>query len=519
MSYSATRSYAPLSPSKAHTAGDPVLRDSTIPLQVDRAPRRAKPSVGLRWAVAVGSLVLVATVLLGWISLDQQQRNLETYIDLFGRSMAAQLAGAAADPLFAQERQPIESLLRDLPKNPALRGAAIVRDAAIKGTGGRLIADGLVPSDPQNVPASGVLDWEWMAEGGKSRRARSYWAPIRFLDMEAEAGQAVVTLDADMLDRSLMAALSGTLLASAVLIPITVGAGVLLGRRLARPLQTLAALSRRAEAGAQVRMPQARGDKEIDRIVQAFNRLAEGVRERDRLEQTLNRRVPVPLTRRLHQDPVESSVTHTVTIDGSVLFCDVTGFTALAEPLPPDRVVALLNEYYLYITSAAESCGGVVDSFIGDCVMVVFGDASADPLHALHAATCALLIRDTVARVNERRAVLGQAPVRFRIGVNSGPMALCEIGGTQRSQVTVIGDTVNVAARLCGLGRPGEITLGEHTASGPEVAARLKLIRLPRHPVRGREQAVTPFRVDALTDDHQGQLLHTLNRILPHETT
>jgi adenylate cyclase len=487
------------------------MADVTLPLGTVKkiSVPRSRLSLGVRWSVAVAVLVATTMGLLGWIAMDQQQRAFARQLDLFGKSMAAQLAGSAGEPLLADDRLALRLLIAQMPHDAGLRGTAIL------GRGRPMIGQGIVPPAPRAAPQGDVLDWTWTGADGTVHRARTYWAPVRFGGLDA--GLALVTLDADVLAQGLRSAISGTLLASLLLIPLAVGAAVLLARRLTRPLQALASLSGDLERGTPLDIPPAEGRSELDHIVQSFNRLAASIREKDRLETLLNRCVPLPLTRHLPQDPALPGL-HAVNLEGSVLFCDVTGFTALSEPLPPDEVVYLLNEYFLYITSAAHSCGGVVDSFSGDSVMVVFADDADDPLHGLHAATCALLIRDTVARLNQCREARGERVVRFRIGVNSGPMALCYLGGEERIQPTVIGDAVNVAARLCGLGHPGEVTLGEGTAQAPEVAIRLRLTPLPVQPLRGRHEQMGPYRAEALADTHHSQLQEILERILPRGT-
>jgi class 3 adenylate cyclase len=84
-------------------------------------------------------------------------------------------------------------------------------------------------------------------------------------------------------------------------------------------------------------------------------------------------------------------------------------------------------------------------------------------------------------------------------------------------QPTVIGDTVNVAARLCGQCEPGEVVLGEQTVDSPEIAKRLRLTPMPPRPLKGRRQPVTPNRADTLAPEHQSQLTELLDRILPTE--
>jgi class 3 adenylate cyclase/tetratricopeptide (TPR) repeat protein len=132
----------------------------------------------------------------------------------------------------------------------------------------------------------------------------------------------------------------------------------------------------------------------------------------------------------------------------AVLFCDVRDFTTLTEGLPPEQIVELLNEWFTEATGAIRRHGGVVDMFIGDAVMALFGvpeprvDAAADAVRA------ALVMRDTLAAMNLRQQALGGKELRVGIGIDCGEAVVGFIGSHLRQSYTAIGDVVNTAARL-----------------------------------------------------------------------
>lgn len=463
-------------------------------------------SIAVKWSAAVIALILGCMSLFGWVAVQQQQRNFAAQIDRLGQAMAAQLAAAVGEPLLADEHLTLGVMLQRLTDQAGVLGASV------EGIGMEAITSGIGPA-PSRFDSSGTSTaWYWQDAEHVKHLARDYSATIYF--GSTRVGDVVVTLDADGFDRRLELILRNLTLAAVLLVTSAVLLAVVLAHRLVRPLRTLATIGGSLERGGPATVSATSGSAEVDRVVQVFNRLAVGFQDKQHLENLLSCYVPIPLVRSQLQSP-EKPVPNASRAEGSIVFSDVCGFTALSEPLPPEQIADLLNDYFLYITSAAQACGGVVDSFIGDCVMVVFAGGDADPSHALHAATCALLIRDTVKRLNARRAAAGHLPLQFRTGVNSGPVAQCNLGGLERMQPTVIGDTVNVAARLCGQGEPGEIIIGEQTAAEPQVNDRLCLTRLSPRPIRGRRQWVTPYRADALSAQHQNKLKDILDRILP----
>ncbi len=469
---------------------------------------RTSRSLTLKWSLAVGLLTTLAVVLLGWISVSQQTQAFSKQRDQFGTAMAEQLAGTAGEPVLAEDSLTLSVMVQRLVDNPRVLGAAVLGKTQVA------ISAGVQPPPHWGTDAAQPArqTWRLTDDRGVSRELLSYHAPILFEDLIA--GHALITLDAETLDRGLEGALRklGVIILLLALVMVTVG--ILLTRRLFRPLRQLASASSALGRNESTRLPEGQRQDEIGRIMAAFDRLGDQLSEQQRTKSLLQRYVPATVTRHVLDDPAPSDL-HSTSIEGSVLFCDVSDYTALSENLPAQEVVARLNEYFSSIAAAAHSCNGTVDSFSGDCAIILFGGTGPDPLHALHAATCAVLIRETVHHINRRRLAGGSTAVRFHLGVNSGPMVLCNLGGEKRMQHTVIGDTVNVASRLCNAAAPGEILVGEESVLQPQVAERLLLTSLPPRRVRGRQRLVASYKIESLTAEHERQLQRILEQIIP----
>src|SRR6185503_4466552 len=137
----------------------------------------------------------------------------------------------------------------------------------------------------------------------------------------------------------------------------------------------------------------------------------------------------------------------------SILFCDLRNFTSLAEHSTPDELVRTLNEFFSLMTEWARASGGFVDKFIGDGLLVVFGlfgdGTGSDRAHGAAAALrCAHGMLDRLGQLNTARKSAGRAALGLKIGVHTGTVVAGLIGAADRHEYTVIGDTVNVAARL-----------------------------------------------------------------------
>ena len=144
----------------------------------------------------------------------------------------------------------------------------------------------------------------------------------------------------------------------------------------------------------------------------------------------------------------------------TVVFCDVTGSTALGEHLDPESLRTVMSRYFERMQAVLESHGGTVEKFIGDAVMAVFGIPVVHEDDALRAVRAAGEMRDALAELNEDLAREWAVTLQTRIGVNTGPVVA---GDPAAGQTLVTGDAVNTAARLEQAAGPGEILIGEET--------------------------------------------------------
>ncbi len=175
----------------------------------------------------------------------------------------------------------------------------------------------------------------------------------------------------------------------------------------------------------------------------------------------------------------------------TVLFADIRNFTPLASTLAPERTVAYLNDYFAHVCPVIARNSGMVNKFVGDGLLAVFGAPGEDPQHAFHAAQAALEI---VAAASSVLRPDGK-PTRVGVGVHTGQVVLGSVGTSWRRDYTVIGDTVNVAARLEALTREcdADVLLSESTV----LAAGGELETLCQGPtlLKGRDEPVVVHKL------------------------
>jgi class 3 adenylate cyclase len=173
----------------------------------------------------------------------------------------------------------------------------------------------------------------------------------------------------------------------------------------------------------------------------------------------------------------------------SVLFCDIRGFTALTERMSPTDVVELVNEHMTAMTAVVYEHRGVIDKFVGDLVMALFGAPKSYGEDALGAVRCA---RGMVA-ARERLNAMSRHRIEIGIGVASGMVVAGRMGSSDRLSYTVLGERVNLASRLCSAAGPMEIFVDETTYL--RVGAEFGADPLPGLTLRGFSGVTPAFRV------------------------
>ena len=180
-------------------------------------------------------------------------------------------------------------------------------------------------------------------------------------------------------------------------------------------------------------------------------------------------------------------------VEVTILFADIRGFTSLTERAQPQEVVTLLNEYFELMVDEVFATGGVLDKFIGDCIMALWGAPVRRTDDAARALRAAVGMQETIADYNRVRSTQGKTLIEIGIGVNTGLAVVGNMGSSKRLEYTAIGDSVNLASRLCGLAGRGEIVASAHCV---ELAGNgFEVEELPAAKVKGKEKLVPLFRV------------------------
>ena len=303
--------------------------------------------------------------------------------------------------------------------------------------------------------------------------------------VEQASSEALAVIDQRFRDSLLFAAAA---LVGAVVL------GLLAVRVVTGPVKRLEAAAASLAAGQMGAKVEVRGTDELAQLADSFNRMSAGLQERERLRRTFSRYVSDAVASRILSEASDLDLKGEL-VEVTVLFLDVRHFSHLADLYPPQMVVELLNAYFERIVRVITEHEGVINKFIGDAIMTVFGvpKAVADP--ELRAVKAALEIQRLVRELNRERSERALEVLEFGIGVNTGAAIAGNIGSTERAEYTVIGDAVNVAQRLQAMAGAGEVHIS--TATYGRLKGRFEVEHRGEVKVKGRERPVDIYKVVA----------------------
>ncbi|MGP1587617.1 MAG: adenylate/guanylate cyclase domain-containing protein [Treponemataceae bacterium] len=289
-------------------------------------------------------------------------------------------------------------------------------------------------------------------------------------------------------------------------------------QNISRPVIALKDAAERIETGDYDVKLKPKTYDEIGLLTNSFVKMGKGLAERERLRETFGRFV--------NKDIAEKAARGELKLGGerknaTIFFSDIRSFTAISEKLNPEQVVEFLNAYMTRMVDCIQATGGVVDKFIGDAIMGIWGVpiSTGDPAKdAEQAIKAMLMMRKSLQEFNKDRGTPDKPLIKIGCGLNTGPCIAGQIGSEKRMEYTVIGDTVNTASRIEALNKPfgTDILISENTYK--LLQGKLIVEAMPSIKVKGKTDPLQIFAVVNFKGEDGPQTLKEVRAMLGIQT-
>jgi adenylate cyclase len=257
------------------------------------------------------------------------------------------------------------------------------------------------------------------------------------------------------------------------------------------PLERLGDFAKRIGTGDLTTRTTIAGRDVSGRLSERLNDMANGLQERDHVKEVFGRYIATQVSDKILKGEVNlGGESKRVTI----LFSDIRNFTGMSESMAPQQVVSFLNDYFSEMVDAVFEHGGVLDKFMGDGLMAVFGSLE-DTEHEMGAVRAALRMRALLAKINGVRAVSGIPPIAIGIGIHTDACIVGNIGSRKRLEYTVVGDGVNTSSRLQALNKEYGTTILISETTYEKIKDHFDCRQMPDAQLRGKTKNLHFYEV------------------------
>ncbi|MBN2032557.1 MAG: HAMP domain-containing protein [Deltaproteobacteria bacterium] len=470
----------------------PEKRNGTDRRKEERRSRKVRIPIFLKLAVMSTLLVCVVIFTISVTILGRQKDQFTKHLKDLGVSLIRTAANSAPDKILGDEDLAMFQLVKNIAENEQVVFALITDRKGIIKAHNRMEMVGKPYHRPKEVK---LIDVGSEVSAGMIRYGDEdllyFEMPVFYQKLKVGGVHLAISRKkiAENLGEAKFFILVLTLLMTALGILLSLG----LSMYFSGPIRQLRESANALGMGRfNYRVKTFRND-ELGDLAYAFNRMAEDLELNEKIKDSFGRYVTPEIVNMILANPNDEWMKGSK-VQATVLFADIRGFTSISENKDPEAVLDLLNNYLTRVTDAVIKHGGHLNKFLGDEAMAVFGAPLAEPKHAEAAVKAALEIQRSVAALNEQR---GKAYFKLGVGIgmNSGEVVAGNLGSSRRMEYTVIGDNVNVAARLTSIAKGGEILVTQRTYDAVQNKKALRVEERGMAPLKGRKKGITVYCV------------------------
>lgn len=468
--------------------------------------------IAFKMAFAFSLIIFIGLVSLGSLIGMNRTKLLEKQADRFGGGLATQAAYSIKEPLLAGDNLLIETILGKLFKSGYISGISVYNDEHVLVASYGLTSKNISFEDEtrQDIEALDVIRIKY-----SDMDLDTFLVPIRHRKLIA--GYIALSFDRRELKKAKIETRNTVILIAALTMLLGILASIYLSRRITRPIGELMDVTKAMQEGTyDYKYQNGQRKDELGVLLSAMNEMGKGLLQKEKVEKIFSRYVSPQVANQVLKDlsgldGVELGGQH---VEASIFFADVVGFTSVSETMEPQQISKILNVYFSTIAEAVHYCGGHVDKYIGDCVMVGFGVPLQDDDHAFKSLACAWMILRMIEVLNEKRKAAGQLTMEFRIGANAGTMLAGNMGSSERMEYTVVGDSVNLASRLLRVAEPGNLVITELMMLEYHLEEKVRFDVQDIIQLRGKKLPVRTLKITDISTPFREDMLKAIPKIL-----
>ncbi len=451
--------------------------------------------IWLQLSVAASLITLVTVVLIGYFSLGQQRDQLYQQSVKLGTVSLQYFANQARIPLLRDDELTLNTLVGDAKGVEGLLYAFITDHQGVIRAHTDLDRVGTSLDDFRDagrVSHRGEVNYfaHAMPSGD---RVLNLNQPVMFKDKRL--GQVHVGVSIDFMNQVVERERRTLLLTIVPVVGVGLVIAVIVGLWFSRPITQLVRATREVARGNYQHRIELNRRDELGNLAAAFNHMSGELLRKEMMDNLFGKYVGREVVELVMAHPQDEWL-RSHRCQATILFADIRGFTRYAEGRPPETVVEELNTIFEIITTVIADNGGTVDKFIGDAVLAVFGVPIFHDDHVRRGLRAAVAMQQALTERFPAEDALGRA---LGVSLHTGLVLSGNIGSHHRFEYTVIGDSVNVAARINNLAGPGEIIITQDIVG---IAADVvEAAKLPRNHIRGRREPVEVYRLTGLHEE------------------
>ncbi len=271
---------------------------------------------------------------------------------------------------------------------------------------------------------------------------------------------------------------------------------LLLATYFTHPIKKIVEAMRKVGAGDLETDVKVSNKDEIGLLANNFNEMVGGLREKEKIRNAMNKAVSKEIAEKMLEGEIKLGGE---SVEVTMLFSDIRGFTSMSEKMQPEEVIEMLNEYMTEMSKIIDAHKGVIDKFVGDEIMAIYGapvpvtNESGEHIDAYMAVKSAVAMMKKLEELNELREQRGQHKIFIGIGLNTGEVVAGNMGSENRLNYTVLGDNVNLAARLCDKAERMMVLISESTYE--KVMDHVVAKKQPPLKVKGKEKPLNVYSI------------------------